>query len=297
MNYNEGAVDLHIHSSKSSDGDFTPFHILKLAKDTKLRAISISDHDTVAAYPDAIRFGQEAGVEVIPSVEVTTLFEDREFHLLLPFVNWKTKTIKKIIDQVSKKRYEEAEERVEKLQELEFDISWKEVLKKSEPHPPLGVTIAQILLEKAEKSEDLIFQKYLTGENRMLAPYHFYKDYFMEGKPAFVPRRNVSLLDILQLAPQTEGVPVLAHPGVYFQNTQKEDLEKLKERGLVGLEVFTSYHDDSETAFYREIAKRLDLVPTAGSDFHGTIKPHIPFGSLKGGEYWMVEDLRKRRVK
>lgn len=296
MKYNDGAVDLHIHSNKSSDGDFTPFHILKLAKQTKLRAISISDHDTVAAYPDAIRFGEEAGVEVIPSIEVTTLFEEREFHLLLPFVNWKTKTIKHIIDQVSKKRYQEAKERVEKLQELEFDISWKEVLKKSGPYPPLGVTIAQILLEKADKSGDPLFQKYLIEENRMFAPYHFYRDYFMEGRPAFVPRRNMSLLEILRLAPETEGVPVLAHPGAYFQNTQEEDLEKLKGRGLVGVEVYTSYHDASETAFYKEIAEKLDLVPTAGSDFHGTIKPHIPFGSLKEGEYWMVEELRKRRT-
>ena len=118
----------------------------------------------------------------------------------------------------------------------------------------------------------------------------------MEGKPASVPRRNVSLLDILQLAPQTKGVPVLAHPGAYFQNTQKEDLKKLKAEGLVGVEVFTSYHNASETAFYKDAAEKLDLVPTAGSDFHGTIKPHIPFGSLKGGEYWMVEELRKRRV-
>jgi len=296
MSYNEGAVDLHIHSSQSSDGDFTPFHILRLAKETRLRAISIADHDTVAAYPDALRFGQEMGVEVIPSIEVTTLFEEREFHLLLPFVNWKSRAIKKIIDQVSERRYQEAEERVAKLQELGFDICWKEVLKKSGPHPPLGVTIAQILLEKAMMSGDPHFQKYLTGKDRMFAPYSFYKDYFMEGKPAFVPRRNMKLLDILQLAPQTEGVPVLAHPGAYFQNTQKKDLEKLKERGLVGLEVYTSYHDPSETAFYKEIAEGLDLVPTAGSDFHGTIKPHIPFGSLKEGEYWMVEELRKRRA-
>ncbi len=118
----------------------------------------------------------------------------------------------------------------------------------------------------------------------------------MEGKPAFVPRRNMSLLEILRLAPQTEGVPVLAHPGAYFQNTQEKDLEKLKDRDLVGVEVYTSYHDASETAFYKEIAGKLDLIPTAGSDFHGTIKPHIPFGSLKGGEYWMIEELQKRRI-
>lgn len=295
MSCNAGLVDLHIHSNKSSDGDFSPLHIVQLAKENKLRAISIADHDTVAAYPEALQHGEEAGIEVIPSIEITTLYDDREFHLLLPFLNWKKKPIKEIITRVSKKRYEEAKERVEKLQKLGFDITWKEVLKKSKPHPPLGVTVAQILLSKAEKKEELLFEKYLRGKNRLFAPYIFYKDYFMEGKPAFVTHRNISLLEVLRLVPQTEGVPVLAHPGAYFQRTEKKDLILLKEKGLVGLEVYSSYHDQAQTNFYKSIAKELDLVATAGSDFHGTIKPHIPFGSLKEGEYWMVAELRKRR--
>jgi len=294
MNCNAGLVDLHIHSNRSSDGDFSPLHIVNLAKENKLRAISIADHDTVSAYPEALQHGQEAGVEVIPNIELTTLYDDREFHLLLLFVNWKKKPIKEIIARVSKRRYEEAKERVEKLQKLGFAITWKEVVKKSKSHPPLGVTIAQILLGKAAE-EDPLFEKYMKGENRLLAPYHFYKDYFMEGKPAFVTPRNISLLEVLKLAPQTEGVPVLAHPGAYFQKTERKDLVLLKEKGLVGLEVYSSYHDQAQTDLYEGLAKELDLVPTAGSDFHGTIKPHIPFGSLKKGEYWMVEELRKRR--
>ena len=138
-------------------------------------------------------------------------------------------------------------------------------------------------------------KKYLEGKKRTFAPYYFYKDYFMEGKPASVPRRNVNLLNVLEKTPKTGGVPVLAHPGAYFQQVKKEDLVLLKERGLEGLEVYTSYHDPEQTKFYKELAEELRLVPTAGSDFHGTIKPHIPFGFLKNGGYWMVEELRKRR--
>jgi len=288
-------IDLHIHSNKSSDGDFSPFHIIQMAKRTKMRAISIADHDTVAAYPEALRFGEEAGVEVIPSVELTTIFEDREFHLLLPFVNWKKKVMADLVDQVSERRRREARERIQKLKELGFDISWKEVVKNSAPRPLLGVTIAQTLLKKAEKTGDPRLKKYLEGKKRPLAPYYFYKDYFMEGKPASVPRRNVNLLNVLEKTPKTGGVPVLAHPGAYFQQVKKEDLVLLKERGLEGLEVYTSYHDPEQTKFYKELAEELGLVPTAGSDFHGTIKPHIPFGFLKNGGYWMVEELRKRR--
>ncbi|UCC38872.1 MAG: PHP domain-containing protein [Candidatus Aminicenantes bacterium] len=288
-------IDLHIHSNKSSDGDFSPFHIVQLAKENALRAISITDHDTVAAYPEAIEFGIKVGVEVIPSIELTTLFDGREFHLLLPFVDWEEKTVFDLINKVVESRFKEAKERVRILKKIGFDISWKEVLKKSRSNPPLGVTIAQILLDKAEKQENPAFKKYLEGANRLFAPYSFYKDYFMEGKPAYVSKQSLDLLDVLKVAPKTEAVPVLSHPGAYFQQARKEDLIILKESGLVGLEVYTFYHDSSLKEYYKEVAQELDLVPTAGSDFHGKIKPHIHFGSLEGGEYWMIEELRKRR--
>lgn len=289
------SVDLHIHSSKSSDGDFSPFHIVQLAKEKELKAISIADHDTVAAYPEALRYGGETGVEIIPSMELTTIFEDREFHLLLPFVDWKSKIVSDLISQVAQRRAKEARGRVEKLQKLGFDITWREVRKEAGPFPPLGVTIAQILLRKAKTEEDSKLSKYLEEKNLPLAPYHFYKDYFMEGKPAAVPRQNLSILEVLDIIPETGAVPVLAHPGAYFQNVKKQDLQVLRERGLQGLEVYTSYHSSEQSKLYLKMATELDLVPTAGSDFHGTIKPHIPFGSLNYGEYWMVEELRKRR--
>ena len=288
-------IDLHIHSSKSSDGDFSPFHIVQLAKEKKMKAISIADHDTVAAYPESLRYGKESGVEIIPSMELTTLFEEREFHLLLPFVDWKSKIVSDLVSQVAKRRVKEARGRVEKLQDLGFEITWKEVQKESGAFPPLGVTIAQILLRKAENDKDSKLRKYLEESMRPQAPYYFYKDYFMEGKPASVPRQNLSILEVLDIIPRTGAVPVLAHPGAYFQNVAKRDLVALKEKGLQGLEVFTSYHSSEQSEIYLQMAKDLDLVPTAGSDFHGTIKPHIPFGSLNHGGYWMVEALRERR--
>lgn len=290
----KGEVDLHIHSNKSSDGDLSPSHIIQLAREKKLRAISISDHDTVAAYPEALKKGEEVGIEVIPSIELSTLFDNREFHLLLPFVNWKHKIIPEIISRISEKRVEEAQDRVQKLQEIGFDISWKEVAEITKSNPPLGVVIAQILLEKGERKQDPVLEKYFKGKNRLLAPYFFYRDYFMEEKPAYVPKKNVSLVEILELVPKTGGVPVLAHPGAYFQQVKKKDIEYLRERGLEGLEVYTSYHDLEQTKFYKELARQFDLVATAGSDFHGKIKPHIPFGSFNSGDYSMVEALRKR---
>ena len=290
-----GFVDLHIHSNRSSDGDFSPLHLVRLAQDNGFAAISIADHDTVAAYPEALDVSNGSGVEVIPNMEVTTLFDGREFHLLLPFLDWTADVVRRVMTRVSKGRLEEARERVAKLRELGFDLSWPEVIRASKGVPPLGVSIAQILFDKPESKGNAALAPYLEEEVRPRAPYLFYRDYFMEGKPAFVTKRHMPLVEVLDLAPQAEAAPVLAHPGAYFENATKDDLVRLKERGLIGLEVFTSYHTAEQTRFYADAARELDLVPTPGSDFHGRIKPHVTFGFIKDGNYGMVEELRKRR--
>jgi predicted metal-dependent phosphoesterase TrpH len=288
-------VDLHIHSSKSSDGDFSPFHLLRLAREHGFRAISISDHDTVEAYPEALRLSREAGVELIPSVELTTLFDGREFHLLLPFVAWNSRRLKRILEEVNRARVEEARARIAKLQNLGFDITWKEVSREAKSTPPLGVTIAQVLIDKGRRKDNPLLRTYLEDKNRFMAPYVFYQNYFMEGRPAYVPKRTVGLIDVLGIIADDGAVPVLAHPGAYFERAAKEDLVRLKEAGLAGLEVYTTYHDAEQTRFYMDLANELDLAVTAGSDFHGRIKPHIPFGFLKQGDYRMVEELKKRQ--
>lgn len=288
-------IDLHIHSHFSSDGDVSPRLLVEMAREKGLRAISIADHDTVAAYPEALAVGEELGVEIIPGMELTTLYEEREYHLLLPFVDWKSETVAALEADVRERRMQEARERVALLNQIGIDIGWDEVLVESNPFPPLGVTIAQAVLKKAERAGWADLAKYNEGDQRGTAPYRFYRDFFSKGRPAAAPRRNISLLDVLDRAKETGGVPVLAHPGAPFQRAGRAEITALKQRGLQGLEVFTSYHDGKQMAEYRAIAEDLDLVPTVGSDFHGSIKPHIPFGSVEAGGYWMVERLRLRR--
>jgi len=100
----DGRVDLHVHSSNSSDGDFAPSDLLRMAKEKGLRAISIADHDTVGAYPEALEWSAKFGVELIPSVEMTTLYEGREFHLLLPFMHWDSPILLRLLGTVTEAR-------------------------------------------------------------------------------------------------------------------------------------------------------------------------------------------------
>ena len=290
-----GRVDLHVHSDRSSDGDFSPAQLVGFAKERGMRAISIADHDTVAAYPEAVELGERAGVEVIPSVEVTTVFAGREFHVLLPFADWASPALAAIVERQAACRETETRERVERVRRLGFALTMDEVEEKSNGVPVLGVRIAQILLENPANERNPALEFFYRPENRPTAPYLFYKEYFAEGRPAYVPKKFVGCLEVLDAAPATGGVPVLAHPGAYFQRTTAEDARALKDRGLQGMEVYNFYHTAEQTAFYRGLAGELDLVATAGSDFHGRIKPHVAFGALVEGDYGMVERLRERR--
>ena len=280
----DGYVDFHIHSTFSSDGDFRPSEIVVMARENGFAAISISDHDSVAAYPAAIEDGRREGVEIVPSMEVTTVYAGREFHCLLPFLDWTHPVIGRIARHVSEGRWVEARERVDLLRRFGLDLTWEEVAARAGETPPLGVFIAQVLLDKPESRNDPRLAPYYDAAGRPLMPKYFYLDFFVEGKPAFVPKRHIPLFEVLEAAPAAGAVPVLSHPGAYFENATPEDLKDLRAHGLEGLEVFTSYHDEA-----------LNLVATAGSDFHGRVKPHVPFGLIKDGHYGMISALRKRR--
>lgn len=290
-----GLVDLHIHSNRSCDGDFSPEELVIMAKEQGFRAISIADHDTIEAYPEAVRIGREYGVEVIPNIEVTTVFDSREFHLLLPFVDWQSEAISYIVNRMEDSRLEEAKTRVEKLRESGIEINWQEVWEKSGEFPPLGVKIAQILLDKPESRQNQRLGKYYGENDQPYAPFLFYQEYFAEGGLAYVPKRHISLEEVLRLAPLTGGIPLLSHPGACFQRTSKEDLILLRSLGLQAIEVYTSYHKPEQVLLYKSLAEELDLVATAGSDFHGRIKPKVCFGQIKEGTYDMVEKLKQRR--
>ena len=290
-----GRVDFHVHSDKSSDGDFSPAQLVGFAGEHQMRAISIADHDTVAAYSEAVELGRQAGVEVSRSIEGTTDYDLRELNVLLPFVDWASPALAEIVRRQTECRETEIRERVDRIRELGFALTMEEIAAKSNGAPALGVKIAQILLENPENERNPALEVFYRPENRPHAPYIFYKEYFAEGRPAHVPKRFVGSLEVLAASPATGAAPVLAHPGAYFQQTTAADALVLKENGLLGLEVYNFYHTAEQTAFYRGLAGELDLVATAGSDFHGRIKPHVAFGALPEGDYGMVERLRERR--
>lgn len=76
--------DFHLHSclSPCGDNDMTPYNLVNMAKIMGLDVIALTDHNTCLNCPSAIEVGKEAGVLVIPGMELCT---DEEVHVVCLF--------------------------------------------------------------------------------------------------------------------------------------------------------------------------------------------------------------------
>jgi predicted metal-dependent phosphoesterase TrpH len=288
-------VDLHVHSCYSSDADCAPRRLFELAAETGLAAFSISDHDCIGALDEGLALSREFGIEMVPSVELSTRWQSRTYHVLAPFLDYRPLQVLETLEAQLLARIKQAKGRVARLRELGFEISYEAVAQRNGSSVPVGPAIAEALLSNAANQEDFRLQPYLAGEKSEGRAVHFYRDYFEEGKPAHVEAEELDTVESFRLIKEARGTPVLAHPGAPSFQIDEVTLKAFADAGLVGLEVYSSYHDPVETLRYSEWASRYQLVATAGSDFHGKVKPHVPFGSVKIRGREMLDELLARR--
>jgi len=140
---------------------------------------------------------------------------------------------------------------------------------------PTGGDYVKALSLHPEGRADPRVRAYIDGE-RSNSPYlNFYLDWLKAKRPAFVPFTAMEIAKVMERARRLGSALVLAHPS----DTPKEYIKELKELGLDGIEVYTSYHSPREAQEWLSLARQLDLIPTAGSDFHGKkVKPEVEMG-------------------
>ena len=260
-------IDLHLHT-RYSDGSLTPPEVVDLAHQAGVTALAITDHDILDGIPHALDAATPLGIEVIPGVELSSRFNEQELHVLGYFVDWQDSTFRDHLAQQRRSRHVRNPQTIERLNALGLELSVEEVKAKAGSDSIGRPHVAQVLVEKGYVQDTReAFDRYLK-----------------EGAPAYVPRMLSDTRDIIAWIRNAGGVPVLAHPT--WTRCQGEPLHRLcaclKEAGLLGLEVFYSSHNRRQTSRFLELAKRLDLLVTGGSDFHGAANPAIQVGRGKG---------------
>ena len=290
-----GFYDLHIHSRYSSDADHPPRRLFEMACEAGLAGLSISDHDTVEAMAEGTRLAREFPLEFFPNVEISTHYRARQFHLLAPLVDYQSAELQASLLGLAEGRRQQAEARVNRLRDLGFEINLEEVMRGTGNRIPTGPAIAQTLLEKPASHDSPRLRPYIHGQEAGRGVIAFYRDYFARGKPAFARMERLGTLEALQLIRRSGGVPVLAHPGAPGYEADEKLLQTFVAHGLAGLEVYSSYHEPRSIRRFAAWAARWGLVQTAGSDFHGRVKPHVRIGSVKARGREMIEELMEKK--
>ncbi len=288
-------IDLHIHTTASSDGQHGPQEIFEMAKALELETIAFADHNSVASVVDGLRISREFGIEFLPCIEINTHYRGYDLHLLGYFIDHQDEGLLQWLKGLETNKRKQVRQRVNRLRKLGFTLSVKDVERYTAGREPTGVSYLKALLERKENRTDPRLRAYVDGE-RSDSPYlNFYWDYLAKGRPASVPIRFISTPEAIQLVQSLGGIAILAHP---FQ-VKDQRLFDLIGAGLEGLEVYSSYHGVEDEQYFKGFCDRYGLLVTAGSDFHGReIKPDVPLGKLRGGSYDLVEKLRQaKRIK
>jgi predicted metal-dependent phosphoesterase TrpH len=257
-------IDLHTHSDES-DGTFTPSEVVRRAAELGLDVVALTDHDTTAGLEEAGEAAREVGVELVPGVEFSAEYQATSIHVLCYWMDASNEDLQTELQRLRDDRFRRGEMMIEKLQALGFDISFERVVEIAgggnivRPHVAQAMVDAGIVADEAEA-----FDRYIA-----------------DGGPAHVPKHALDPLDAVDLIGRAGGVCVLAHPGMWGDQTSVPDdlIAAMAERGMVGLEVDHTDHTREQRAVYRAMAERLGLVATGGSDCHGTRYDPIRLGS------------------
>lgn len=268
-------ADLHLHT-RFSDGTFTPEELVANAHAHGLRAIALTDHDTVEGCASTAQACIAAGVEFIPATELTVETDGRELHLLGYFIDPMNPALLAQLARFQEARQERIREMVRRLNAAKVALRVEDVFALANCRSPGRPHVARALVAaRLCRSLDEAFERFLK------------KDHL-----AWVPKYKMSFAEALRLIHDAGGVASLAHPGL----THADDLvPALAKAGLDALECYHTKHTGAATHRYLAMAAKNGLLVTGGSDCHGLSKGRPLIGTVEL-PYEHVEKLRARHL-
>ena len=280
MNY----IDLHVHSN-CSDGTITPRELVALAARRGLSAFALTDHDNTAGVAEALLAADSCGVEVIPGVEFSTEYLGMDIHIVGLEFELENPDFQQKVAEYRDERLFRNRKMIDRMAADGIDISWEK----------MEQSFGAIAWTRAH------FGRYLLDHGYVKDISEAFGTYIGEDCKYFVPREKSTPSDAVRLIRKYGGIPVLAHPFQY--HLSREQLEELirglKDAGLIGMEVYYSTYSEEQSADLLALARKYDLAPSGGSDFHGSNKPSISLGTGIDDNlripYSVLDGLRAKR--
>jgi len=261
-------IDLHTHST-CSDGTDAPDRVVELAASAGCSTLALTDHDTLGGIAAAHRRADQLGISLVPGCEISCAFRGRSAHVLVYFVDDGDGPLQAELAKLRQDRIVRNRRLAERLGELGIPITYEELVAEAASEESLGRPhVALVLVRKgAADSIPDAFDRWLA-----------------EGRPAHVPKARLAPLAAAAAARESGGVAVLAHPLSLGMGPVELEaaVAELADAGFAGLEaVYGRYSPDQRVGLV-ELARRSGLVPTGGSDYHGSVKPDLSVGTGQG---------------
>ncbi|OQY29987.1 MAG: hypothetical protein B6244_01635 [Candidatus Cloacimonetes bacterium 4572_55] len=256
-------ADLHLHT-EHSDGDASVEELLQEARKTDLIAIAITDHDCMDGIPEALKLSGKYNLQVIPGIEMSSYYGKIDVHVLGYFIDHEHPEIVDYCHEFREIRNRRGMKMVEKLNNMGVSITFDHVLEIANNGVIGRPHVAQAILQNGfVQNFQAAFSKYIGSD-----------------APAYVLKKKIAPETSIDLIHRAGGVAVLAHPV-----TMGNDgiISYLASRGgLDGLEVYHTRHRQLGCeAYYRGLADKYGLIPTGGSDWHGSRTPYLRIGSSR----------------
>ena len=243
-------IDLHVHTL-ASDGSDAPETVVRKAVAAGLRAVAITDHDTFAGLPEALAAGTARGIEVVPGVELSTVWGGEEVHLLGYYMDTDNAALRALMTRATDERNARNETMVQRLHDAGYPITMDDLHAAFPGQTVLGRPhIAALLVQRG------CIPTVSDGMRGLLG----------RGKRFYVPRYNIPLEDSVHALRAAGGVPVVAHLFKYrFDDAQRTALlAAAADAGALGLEVRYTTYTPEQTAAAQALAGHFGLVPTGG---------------------------------
>ncbi|HEX6513587.1 MAG TPA: PHP domain-containing protein [Chloroflexota bacterium] len=269
-------VDLHSHST-ISDGSERPETVVRKAAAAGVRFLALTDHDGTGGLDEAIATARQVdGMELIPGIELSA---EEGIHVLGYFIAYHDPALQATLGRLQEGREGRAHEMVERLAELGMPLEFERIKRIADgaigrPH------VARAMLERG------YVQTFAEAFDRWLAI----------GQPAYIPSEKLTAAQAIDMIRRAGGVASWAHPewpdGPHRYRPTEETLRQLVEAGLQGIEVYYFDHTPEAAERFLELARRYQLVPTGGSDYHGPEVRPVELGSVDVPEQ-TVDKLRE----
>lgn len=250
-------IDLHLHTT-ASDGRLTAEQLVARAVSAGIDTMAVTDHDTMAAVPQAAAHAARCGINFVPGIEITAVHDGHDVHVLGYYVSPDSPELAALQQHLRESRLARACEIAERLADVGARIDVAMLLESAG-----GGTIARPQIAQA-----------LIAAGHVASVSEAFERFLSEGRPAYVPHQGARPERVVEVIVRSGGVASLAHPGPLKRDHL---IPLLVDSGLAALEVYHSDHDELMRQHYLGLAREFDLLVTGGSDFHGNGRPRDAF--------------------